>query len=255
MKGAVVQARMASTRLPGKVLLPFGPGTVLEQVVDRLGGARSVDVVIVATSELDRDDPIAELAAERGYPCVRGDEQDVLSRFATAVETHALDVVVRVTSDCPFCSPEEVDRVVAELDRQGLDYVTNEGCVHGLNVEVARASALLQAHATAHEPYDREHVMPALYRPGSPWRAGAAEPAGPRDRPDLRFTLDTSADYGFLCAIRAAAEQARADPTPEWLAATVDGSEFWTGWQRRVLEAAGAAASASSGRPGVLPRS
>ncbi|MEJ7743629.1 MAG: NTP transferase domain-containing protein [Nocardioidaceae bacterium] len=112
---AVVQARMGSSRLPGKVLLDLDGLPVLGWVLRALEAARGVDAIVVATSTLPGDDPIERYAAEVGVSCVRGSEDDVLARFAMALECHPADAVVRLTADCPLLDPALIDQVVSRL--------------------------------------------------------------------------------------------------------------------------------------------
>src|SRR5688500_8132039 len=122
---AVVQARAGSTRLPGKVLMDVAGRPMLARIMHRVAAASRVDEVVLATSDLDRDDPVAELAASEGFGVFRGSEEDVLGRFAGAARAADADVVVRITGDCPLIAPEVIDEVVTRLVDDGADYASN----------------------------------------------------------------------------------------------------------------------------------
>lgn len=203
---AIIQARTGSSRLPGKVLKTLGDQKVLTRVVARVGAAERIDAVVVATSDLPGDDAIEALAGAHGWTCVRGSEQDVLSRFDAAVRESGADIVVRVTSDCPLFSPRILDEMLAAFDSETTDYMSTNLPERtfpvGLDCEVMRADALLTASAEATDPYDREHVTPFLYR--NPDRFRIAGHAAPRRMEDIRITLDTPEDFARLEALVAA---------------------------------------------------
>ncbi len=158
---AVVQARMGSTRLPGKVLMDIGEYPMLWHVHERANHASLLDEIVIATSTEPADDKIAGFCAEHGMRYVRGSEADVLDRYhQTAVETDA-DIVVRLTADCPFLSPAVIDRVVREHEVSDCEYVSNTiQYTHpdGLDVEVFDTKTLERTWQEATEPSDREHV-------------------------------------------------------------------------------------------------
>ena len=197
---AIVQARMSSTRLPGKVLADLGPGTTLEVLVRRLGSASSLHAIVLATSTDPSDDPVAEAAAGLGMELVRGPLEDVLGRYELAASAHGADAVVRITADCPLVDAALVDRMV-EMWRKGeADYVCNtiepRTFPKGLDVEVVSRGALQAAAARATDPYDREHVTPYI-------RARPDEfPQLPLymtpDLGEMRLTLDTEEDLDIL---------------------------------------------------------
>ncbi|WP_311172595.1 glycosyltransferase family protein [Halobellus ordinarius] len=162
---AIIQARMGSTRLPEKVLMDIGEEPMLWHVHERASHASLLDGVVVATSTEPADDEVASFCAERGIPCIRGSEADVLDRYyQTAVEMDA-DTVVRLTADCPFLSPAVVDRVVREYEASNCEYVSNTfEYTHpdGLDVEVFDIETLETAWEEATEPDEREHVTPYI---------------------------------------------------------------------------------------------
>lgn len=206
--GAVVQARTASHRLPGKVLkeLPYGSGiTVLEQVLHRLARSQSVSHIVVATTTHPSDRPIGELARRCGVACYFGSSADVLRRVYEAAGDHELEVVVRITADCPCLDPQIVDLVVGEHLRTGADFTSNcltRTFIHGVDTEVLSFAALERAHREATHQFERQHVCPYLYKT-RPDAFRIAQVSAPPDLAgaDIRATLDTPRDYSLLCAI------------------------------------------------------
>lgn len=204
--GAIIQARMTSTRLPGKVAmeLPYGGGvTVLEQVARRLKKCRLVDEVIVAATTDPADAPLARLARKAGAKFFRGSKEDVLARYCLAARRHGLDTVVRITSDCPCVDPALVDSLLRTHLAKRADYTANVVKLtfpDGYDAEVFSRAALERAYAEAAEKADREHVTSYLRGSGRFRVVSVEAPAWGR-RPELRVTLDTPDDYLLLCAV------------------------------------------------------
>lgn len=195
----IVQARMTSTRLPGKVLLPLAGEPMLSRLVERLRRVQRADGIVVATTTNTTDDPIAALCAQLDVPCHRGSEHDVLARYADAARLHGADVVVRITSDCPLIDPALIDQVIAAYAEGGSDYVSNmlpPTWPYGMAVEVFSADALAQAHAEATQAAEREHVTPFLY--WHPERYRLRNVASPVDLSTHRWTVDTPEDYELV---------------------------------------------------------
>ncbi|WP_435358645.1 cytidylyltransferase domain-containing protein [Haloarchaeobius sp. DFWS5] len=158
---AIIQARMGSTRLPGKVLMDIGEHPMLWHVVTRTRRAATLDDVVVATSEHEQDDDVAEFCSDFGVPCYRGSESDVLDRYYQTANEYDADTVVRVTADCPLHSPPVIDRVVRRYGESDADYVTNiieYTHPQGLDVEVFDFDALETAWEDADAADEREHV-------------------------------------------------------------------------------------------------
>jgi len=209
---AVVQARMGSTRFPGKVLADLDGRPLLAHVVGRVQRSRCVDQVVVATSTSDDDDAVAALAQSLGAAVVRGPEDDVLSRFVIAWRAHRADIVVRVTADCPLLDPRMIDRVVRALLRSGADYagnVTPPTYPDGYDVEAFTAACLARMDAEATLPYEREHVTPRAREHPDDYRPTAVRCR--RDLSALRLTVDVPADLRRIAAILAALH---AEPPP-----------------------------------------
>jgi spore coat polysaccharide biosynthesis protein SpsF len=201
----IVQARMGSTRLPGKVLADLLGKPLLERQLERLARARTPHETVIATTTLPRDTPVAELAARVGVACFRGDERDVLARFAGAAARHAADVVVRVTADCPLLDPDVLDRCVGTLlEGDRLEYVANvfpRTYPRGLDVEALTRETLAIADREAHEPLDREHVTRYVWQ--RPHRFRLANVADTADHSHLRWTVDAPEDLALVRAIYA----------------------------------------------------
>ena len=201
----IVQARMGSTRLPGKVLLPLAGHTVLEEVLRRCSAIPSADVVVCAIPEDASDDALVEPAARAGAVVARGSAGDVLQRYRRAADQVGADIVMRVTSDCPLIDPVLCGEVLALRAARGVDYAANNmppGFPHGLDCEAFTAAALRRADDAARDPYQREHVTPWLRTHGSATRAALEGPGG--EARDQRWTLDFPEDYAFLQAAFAA---------------------------------------------------
>lgn len=203
--GTVVQARMGSTRLPGKVLLDIGGRPMLQHVLGRAALARRVPLVILATTALPMDDPVAALGDRLGVPVVRGPEEDVLERYHLAAQRHSLDVVVRVTSDCPFLDARLIDRAVELLlEDPTLAYVSNtleRTYPRGFDVEAIRTSALAVAAAEARTAWEREHVTPFVWR--RPDRFRIAQICHEEDLSSWRLTVDQAEDLALIRAVYA----------------------------------------------------
>lgn len=201
---AVIQARMTSTRLPGKVLLPAAGRPMLAHQIDRVRRATTVGTVCIATTTNADDDPVAALAEAEGVAVFRGSEPDVLDRFVGAAESVGAETVVRLTGDCPLTDPALIDAVVGTFRDSDppVDYATNSfprTWPIGLDVEVASMAALRLANEEAGDSYDREHVMPFLYR--QPERFRIARYPSALDLSGYRWTLDERSDYELLVRI------------------------------------------------------
>lgn len=198
---AVIQARMGSTRLPGKVLADVAGAPMLDRVIDRVRRAGWVDAVWVAGSAKRADDPIAARCRAIGVPMFRGPEEDVLGRFVGTAERARADVVVRLTADCPLLDPEVIDRVVAEvIDHPATDYasnVTERSYPRGLDVEAFTREALIRMDQLGRSPAAREHVTIPV-RLEHPEAFHCRSVGSPDDDSDLRWTVDTAEDLEFV---------------------------------------------------------
>jgi spore coat polysaccharide biosynthesis protein SpsF len=233
---AIIQARMASSRLPDKVLLDIAGKPMLAWVVERTQRAQNLAEVIVATTTDPSDDAVQALCQERGYPVYRGSAFDVLDRYYQAARQHGADIVVRITSDCPLIDPGLIDEAVATFTgsegsesravrRDALlataasplasplspfpyDFVANRlpppwGRTYpvGLDIEVCSFSGLEQAWSEANQPHQREHVMPFFYEQPERFRIRLLNHKF--DYGELRWTVDTPQDLELLRSIAA----------------------------------------------------
>jgi spore coat polysaccharide biosynthesis protein SpsF len=195
----IVQARMTSTRLPGKVLAPLAGKPMLERQLERLGRCRRADEIVLATTTNADDDPIVGLAERLGLGVHRGSEHDVLRRYAEAAEKFDADVVVRVTSDCPLIDPELTDTVIDALGPD-VDYVSNAlepGLPRGLDAEALWRDALDRTHRMATSVPAREHVTWHIHSE-HPERFVLRSVPPPFDASDLRWTVDTREDLALV---------------------------------------------------------
>lgn len=209
----IVQARMHSTRLPGKILRRLGDHTVLHIVLRRCAAVKTCDVVVCAIPDAADCQPIAEAAEAAGAVVVRGSETDVLDRYYKAARAVNADVIMRVTSDCPLIDPAVCEEVIALRARESADYACNNmphSFPHGLDCEAFPMAALEAAANSAKKPFDREHVTPWLRREAGFKRANYLSPA--EEYSNQRWTLDFPEDYDFFRAVWAASDQSVIPP-------------------------------------------
>lgn len=199
----VSQARMTSTRLPGKVLMPAAGRPLIRYHLERLMRAKRLDGLVLATTTNATDDPLAEAAVQLGVPVFRGDEHDVLGRFAGAAAAARADIVVRVTGDCPLIDPALVDELIGcFVQGEPLDYLSIDPTRYprGLDAEIFTRAALDAADAEATEAAEREHVTPFIYRHPERFRLGT--PLAPkRTVPPHRWCVDELSDLELVSRI------------------------------------------------------
>ena len=199
---AIIQARMGSSRLPGKVLMDLGGEMVLGRVVRRLQRSRHISKIVVATTTVPADEVIVAECDRLEVLCFRGSEHDVLDRYYQAARANAADAVVRITSDCPLIDPELVDETVEVFGDKHADYASNvfpRTYPRGLDTEVFSFDALDRAWREAREAHQREHVTPYLYE--HPQIFKLASLSGAADYSRYRWTLDTLEDLELLRTI------------------------------------------------------
>jgi glutamate-1-semialdehyde 2,1-aminomutase/spore coat polysaccharide biosynthesis protein SpsF len=196
---AIIQARMGSSRLPGKTVADVAGRPLLLHVVERVKRAGRVDKIVVASTDQPSDDPIAILCERNGIECFRGSEEDVLDRFYQAAQANGAEIVVRITADCPLIDPAVIDKVIARFQLGGCDYVSNilrYTYPDGLDTEVFSFAVLEGAWREAKKLSEREHVTPYL-RTGK-FRTANVECDSPMPAGRHRWTVDYPADLEFI---------------------------------------------------------
>ena len=206
---AIIQARVGSSRLPCKVLLPLPTRRiVIEEVLYRANQIRGVDRVICAIPTSPENDKLAELAGVRCI-VVRGPEHDVLQRYVQAAATVDADVIMRITADCPLIEPEVCEQVLAARAEANADYASNiepRTFAQGLDCEVFTRAALEVAHENSTSKYDREHCTPYMRKAPGVMRVNVFADVNESER---RLTLDTKEDYDVIWNEMKAAESAK----------------------------------------------
>lgn len=201
---AVIQARMGSTRLPGKVMMKIKGKSVLAHVISRVKQSKEIDDIVIATTTKADDDAIVEEANKLNVKCFRGSEDDVLSRYYYAAKENKADVVVRITSDCPLIDPHVIDETISFYKKNEYVYVANAGpnsdqrtYPRGLDTEVFSLNQLVIAYKEANEIYQREHVTPYIYESNN----NIFYYKNDIDYSKQRWTLDTFEDFKLITTI------------------------------------------------------
>jgi spore coat polysaccharide biosynthesis protein SpsF (cytidylyltransferase family) len=201
---AIIQARIGSSRLPGKVLYELAGLPMIGFMAKRVQRIPGLDELVLATGEGERNDPLADIAQGLGIAVFRGSEDDVLSRFHDAAEANSADIVVRLTGDCPLADANVISDVLQHRAEHEFDYCTNvkpPSWPDGLDVSVFTMKTLRRAAAEAQLPSEREHVVPWMWKMSS-LEDGSLLTAGnvtaPEDYSAARWTMDDAKDYLML---------------------------------------------------------
>lgn len=199
---AIVQARICSTRLPGKILMSILGEPMLKRMIERVKRAKGLDAIVVATTDKPEDDATAELAKKCGVQVFRGDEKDVLDRFYKASKEAGADIVIRLTGDCPLHDPAVIDEVTQHFLSNKIDYThAPVNYPEGLDTEVFSFVALERAWGKSKLPSEREHVTlyirnhPELFKIDDGWKHGDDEYS------TMHWSVDTQADFDFVTKI------------------------------------------------------
>jgi len=201
---AIVQARMGSARLPGKVMMPVNGRPLLDYMIERLKRANILEKIVVATTNSRLDEQIVAWCEESEVACFQGDENDVLSRYYQCSKQFDASIVVRMTSDCPLIDPKIIDEVVQSyLDRPDVEFSSNTvplPCFYpdGMDVEVFSTDLLKKAYDDAQLPSEREHVTFFMWKTGK-FKTYRLDP--PKDISQYRFTVDYPQDFEVIKAI------------------------------------------------------
>ncbi|MEI7816330.1 MAG: glycosyltransferase family protein [Desulfuromonadales bacterium] len=208
---AIIQARMGSTRLPGKVLKMILDRPMLWHIVNRVRKTESVDEVVVATSDLPADEKVRQFCSENGISCFAGNEADVLDRFYKAAQAKNADTIIRITGDCPFADPLIIGKLISQYRTGDYDHIgvaTGAGALYlekgrfpdGLDAECFSFAALEKAWHEAAHGSDREHVTPYIWRNKEIFRIGSLM-CEQGDYSHLRWTVDNDADFVLVSKI------------------------------------------------------
>jgi spore coat polysaccharide biosynthesis protein SpsF len=194
---AIIQARMASTRLPGKNMMDLCGKSVLTRVIERTKYAVEIDEICVATTTDHRDDIIEVEAVKNGVFVFRGPEDDVLDRFLKAADHMQADYIVRITADNPLTSPEYINKCSLIVREKAVDFAAMVNVPYGSNAEAVRTDVLRSIYERS-DPGDKEHVTSYFYKNEDKYNISKLEPDDKEMRPDIRITLDTKEDYDLL---------------------------------------------------------
>ena len=201
---AILQARMSSTRLPGKALRPLAGAPMILRQVERVSRSVRIDRLVVATSEDRSDNVLADVLDGGGVEVFRGSLEDVLGRYVGALEAKGpADHVVRLTGDCPLTDWQLIDGVIEAHLTAGSDYTANtwgrRTFPKGLDVDIVKSQVLVDAALHAADPYEREHVLPYIYR--HPERYSLQGYTQDADEGELRWTVDLPEDFDFMTEV------------------------------------------------------
>ncbi len=207
--GVVIQARMGSTRLPGKVLRRIGDRPLLGHVIGRLDSLQHPARIVIATSDLHQDDPIVSWAAGARQIVFRGSETDVLARYAACATVHRFLHVIRLTADNPFTDVEELDNLIRLHIDGAFDYTHSFGSLPiGVGAEIFTFDALMKSEREGNAPHHREHVNEYAQENPHIFRTGVLSVSPDKHAPDMRLTVDTLEDWQRAdCIARATANR------------------------------------------------
>ena len=201
---AIIEARMKSTRLPGKNLRLILGRPMLERLVERLKQAKKLDGIVIATTIDPSDNAIETLANQLGVGCFRGSMDDVLERVLHAAQSVQADVIVEITGDCPFTDPDMVDQIVSHYLASNFDYVGNfrpSTYPVGFAVQVFATSVLAEVASLTQDPADREHVSLYIYEHPERYRLDNIESGLAEKYRTYRLTVDTPEDFSLTAAV------------------------------------------------------
>jgi len=198
----ILQARMGSSRLPGKVLKSLAGKPMIQWIVERLKLCEKVDKLILATSTLEQDQPLVNLAEQLGIRIFRGSENDVLDRYYQCAKHHKIDYIIRATGDNPFVDPIECDKLIHYYLSRQLDYATISteppgGFPLGVGVEIFNFSSLEKSWKEGHAPHHREHVNEYILENPTLFIQSKMTPPPEKNAPEISLTVDTSEEFSF----------------------------------------------------------
>lgn len=195
----IIQARMGSTRLPGKIMKDLCGKPVLWHIYNRLSYSKKKNKIVIATTGNKEDDIVEQFCKENNIHSYRGSESDVLLRYYESAKLYCADIIIRITSDCPLIDPQILDSMIEQFDTINVDYLSNllmRTFPRGLDVEIFTFHALEKAHQEAKKVYEREHVTPYFYQ--NPGIFSLYNYQNKIDYSFHRWTLDTEDDYKLI---------------------------------------------------------
>ena len=199
---ATIEARMGSTRLPGKTLRPILGKPSLEFLIERLKRVKNIDEVVIATTIGFGDDGVETLARHLNVGCFRGSEEDVLGRVLGAAQSYQADVIVEITGDCVLIDPEITQYCIDEYFSSGADYVSSKNYVGGMNTQIFSTRVLDEVERiTRNDPDAREHVSLPIYENPKKYKLHYVEAPDQYARPDIQIELDTQEDFLLIQSI------------------------------------------------------
>jgi spore coat polysaccharide biosynthesis protein SpsF len=201
---ATIEARMTSSRLPGKVLLPLAGKPALERMIERIKRSKFIDEIVVATTTNSTDDCIADLCKKNKIGCFRGSEEDVLGRVLGAAKTYNADIIVELTGDCPVIDHRLIDQCIELFFNHQVDYASNiieSTFANGFDVQVFSTSVLAEVDKLTNDPIDRTHVSYYIYKHPERYKLYNWQAKGDYYWPEMRVTLDEQDDYKLLAEI------------------------------------------------------
>lgn len=197
--GAIIQARLGSTRLPNKVLMPLPIGsksTIISTIINRLSPIKRLNDIVVATSTKTINDELEASESLQDVSCFRGQEDDVLSRFYHIVKEHKYDIVIRLTADNPIIDQVYLEEFIENFISKNLDYSYSKNLPLGCNFEIMKTSEIIKAHENSKTDYDKEHVTPYIKRTAK--HIEYYDFSNYTGRSDIRLTIDYPSDYAFV---------------------------------------------------------
>lgn len=201
---AIIQARMGSSRLPGKILYKFKKKTFLEILIERLKKSKKIDKIVVATSYFKNNDVICNLCKKKRIIFFRGSENDVLSRYYKCAKKYSATLVVRITSDCPLVDPYQIDKMIKIINDKKLDFISNtvppktSKWPDGSDIEIFNFKSLLQAFKKEKSKHYREHVTFHFWKGDKKNLYKKYQLKNKKDNSKLRYTLDFKEDLVLL---------------------------------------------------------
>lgn len=200
--GIILQARMGSTRLPGKIFKQIGSKTLLGHIFFRLKSLRHRAAIVLATSCLFKDDEVEKYCKDEGIYCFRGSEENVLERYYFCAKEYGFKTIVRLTADNPFVDIEELDKLIDLHYRDNADYSSSyQSLPIGVGAEIFTFSALEKSYSNGKARHHLEHVDEYILENTNKFHIATLEVAGVKNRPGIRLTVDTEADYRAACYI------------------------------------------------------